>query len=338
MPKKIPSKVSTNGKINIENDFNFDVKDTLAKIKKKKSILWMEKYCPKKVKDITSNKDILHKISKWFNKYPKVPKSMLLVNGIHGIGKTVALKLIAAENGYEIIYFNSSKSKKKIQLEIDIYSKLKNNTFNTNKKYCVIIDESETITLTSEKSAITELYKTNIQDKKFPLVFINNNQHSKLISDIMKHSLNYTLKKPTEKDLKIVIKKICKKEKITFEDNKCIEKIIEYSQFDYRQLLIILQDIYFTFIKEKTKQNININYKQIKSFTKNNVLKSKEISLFDATRIVLDNFTGYDELTSLYMDNKVLLPLMIHENYLKFMFYKYECRNNDKYISIMKTV
>ena len=38
------------------------------------------------------------------------------------------------------------------------------------------------------------------------------------------------------------------------------------------------------------------------------------------------------------MNEKVLLPLMIHENYINFMFSNYNCRNNDIYIKIMKNV
>ena len=76
----------------------------------------------------------------------------------------------------------------------------------------------------------------------------------------------------------------------------------------------------------------------MKIVVNSNKKKNQEISLFDATRFALEKYSSFSELQTLYMNEKVLLPLMIHENYINFMFSNYNCRNNDVYIKIMKDV
>ena len=48
--------------------------------------------------------------------------------------------------------------------------------------------------------------------------------------------------------------------------------------------------------------------------------KNTDIGLFDGTSLILDNFTNIDDILILYETEKVLLPLMIHENYYKKIF------------------
>ena len=79
--------------------------------KKNDNILWTDKYSPKKVKDITSNKKILSQISKWLKDFPKVSTPLSVISGQHGVGKTISIKLLAEENNYEIIYFNNNIEK-----------------------------------------------------------------------------------------------------------------------------------------------------------------------------------------------------------------------------------
>lgn len=199
------------------------------------------------------------------------------------------------------------------------------------KKKCIIIDESENISLTSEKNAINEMYKENNLKKYFPLIFITNTQHNKLICDIKKNSKTYNFVKPNKDDLLSLLVNIEKKENFKI-DRKAINELFTFCQFDYRRFLVILQDIYFTYNSKIIKA------KKIKEFINNNNRKNEEISLFDATKFALEKYSNFNMLQELYLNEKVLLPLMIHENYLKFMFLNYKCKNNDIYMKIMKNI
>ena len=175
------------------------------------------------------------------------------------------------------------------------------------------------------------MYKENNIKKYFPLIFITNTQHNKLICDIKKNSKTYNFVKPNNKNLFTLLEKIEKKENFKI-DRKAIDELFDFCQYDYRRFLIVLQDIYFTY-NSKT-----IKAKKIKEFIENNNKKNQEISLFDATKYALEKYSNFNMLQELYLNEKVLLPLMIHENYLKFMFLNYKCKNNDIFMKIMKNV
>jgi shikimate kinase len=325
-------------KLNENRSFKFSVENIEIKKEKKheKKIFWIDKYCPSKTSEITSNKDEISYIKKWlcnFHKNKAETNSCIVIMGLHGIGKTLIAKLLAEEAGYNTIYFNSYTSKKEPAITSRIMKFYRTKGIVKKKRNCVIIDESETISLTSEKNAISDMYKENNIKKYFPLIFITTNtQHNKFISDIQKFSLKIHLKKPESKNLKNLLIKIEKNENFKLENDKARQKIIDFCQSDYRRFLIILQDLYFTYNKNL------ITYKNTKTFIGNNKKKSEEISLFDATKIALEKYSTFSELQTLYMNEKVLLPLMIHENYINFMFSKYDSRNNDIYIKIMRDI
>jgi hypothetical protein len=333
-----PDLVELNGaKLNEKKEFNFEVNNmNIHKVKNKNKIFWIDKYAPSKTSEINSNKSIILEIKNWLNNfYKEDSNSCCVILGVHGIGKTLLAKLLVKECGYTDIYFNSYTNKKEVAIESRVMKFYKTKSITRKKKYCVVIDESETISLTSEKNAISNMYKENCVKKYFPLIFIiTNTQHNKFISDIMKFSLTFTLDKPNYDNLKNILIKIQKKEKFKFESEKAIKKFIKFCQYDYRRFLIVLQDLYFTY---KSNSKV-ITYDNIKSFIHSNKKKSQEISLFDATRFALEKYSSFSELQTLYMNEKVLLPLMIHENYINFMFSNYNCRNNDIYIKIMKNV
>jgi len=318
-------------------EFNIEKKDKIVSKNNKESrkLFWIDKYSPTNTNKINNNKEIIKEIRTWLENFYKKENenSCIVLMGVHGIGKTHIIKLLVKECGYNEIYFNSYTSKKEPAISSRVMNFYNSRSIANKYKHCVIIDESETISLTSEKNAISDMYKENNIKKHFPLIFITTNtQHNKFISDIMKFSLTFTLKKPTYDHFKKLLNKIEKSEKFKLENEKAVKKVIEFSQYDYRRFLIVLQDIYFTFKKKV------IEYKNIKTFLSNNQKKDEEISLFDATKFALQKYSSFTELQHLYMNEKVLLPLMIHENYINFMFSKYECRNNDIYIKIMKNV
>ena len=340
MPQKIKpliidSKINENTylELNISNkDDNLENEGILSKINSK-SELWINKYCPKTTDTIKSNKESIKKIKYWLKNFYKSKNKdiCIVISGVHGIGKTLITKLIMKECKYNMIYFNSFSSKKKDNIDNRVMKYFINETIRKREKKCIIIDESENISLTSEKNAINEMYKENNLKKYFPLIFITNTQHNKLICDIKKNSKTYDFEKPSKDDLLTLLVNVEKKENFKI-DRKAINELFTFCQFDYRRFLVILQDIYFTYNCKIIKA------KYIKEFINNNNKKNEEISLFDATKFALEKYSNFTMLQELYLNEKVLLPLMIHENYLKFMFLNYKCKNNDIYMKIMKNI
>ena len=151
------------------------------------------------------------------------------------------------------------------------------------------------------------------------MIFISALQHNKLIADIKKaKGLEIKFEYPTKKNLSDFIKKIAANEKIKILDINVIKKIIAFSQYDIRRLIYILHNLYYNFGSKEIKVT------DIKEFCNCSQGKNIDISLFDATKQLLNNYNGVNDSIILYETEKVLIPLMIHENYYKPMMYKYE--------------
>lgn len=287
--------------------------------------MWIQKYIPKSSNDIIGHSECIARIKYWLKHCQSNPNlsSSLIVSGTHGIGKTITVSLILKEHGYQI-YSPNLKS----------YKNLQNiNELNIHKKTAILIDDSETITLTSEKNTISLIFKENESKKLFPIIFITNEQHSKLILDMKKSCSEIKFSTPLPTDIKKFIVSICQKENIQFktaEHQQIINSVIKFSQFDIRRLIHILEDL------KSTYHDTEIDYQKWKEYTSCSQRKDKDIGLFDATRLLLNSYKTVDNCMQLYETEKVLLPLMLFENYPQCMFQKQgSCKD---VLTIMKDI
>ena len=321
-----------NGSNNINvttDDINIDLNDNNIKNNalvnkkinnKQKFDAWEEKYKPTNINQILGNKTQICKIENWILNLKKTNQCSIIISGNHGTGKNLIINLLLAKAGYTIKNFHSSQMKMKtIVNEIihfctkttNVYDSL-NELSNENKtNYAIIIDDTESVSLTSEKNNILELFKLNNENKYFPLIFINNLQHSKLISDIRKGCQEIIFTSPSIDELQTFVKNIMKKENINIVDNKIILSLIRFAQNDIRRLLNILQDLYFTYLNE------NITYDMYKNYLMISHKKDIDIGLKDATTTLINKYVDSNYILQLYEREKVPLPLMICENYYK---------------------
>ena len=147
--------------------------------------------------------------------------------------------------------------------------------------------------------------------KSFPLIFISNNQHSKLLNDLKKGCKEILFTNPTNIELKQLIKNISISEKITWDNEHLMDKLIFFAQNDIRRLINLFQELSFHLSNGKVT-NTNMD-----EFIEKSREKNIDVGLFDSTERILNNYLDYDTIIKLYESEKVLLPLMIHENYLK---------------------
>jgi len=297
--------------------------------------LWLNKYNPKTLSDVVGHSKNINKIKKWLLKFNdksnynsiidsensdesinnfKISNSSIIISGIHGIGKSITIKLILEEMNYNIINISSSNIKdNKLISKILLNGSCENlgtiHSIITNKKSALIIDDTENITLSTEKNMLIDLYKENEEKKILPIIFLTNEQHSKLISDIKKTCCEIKFIPPNINEILVLMNKIYKNEKLNVIDNNVSLNIIKFTQFDIRKLIFLLQDLKFTFGSDI----IDIN--KCKSFFLSSQKKDKDIGLFEGTKELLDNYKSIDKCLNLYEKEKVLLPLMIFENY-----------------------
>ena len=315
------NKKKNNKKIILNNTEDNSIKEPVGNLEN----LWINKYKPMDISEIIGNKEQINIFKKWLNDIKINKCQSILISGNQGLGKTLTIKLILEENNYIVRIINPNDIKDhRIYDDFNdyynfinsIYSKI-NFKNNKNKKIALIFDETENITLTSEKKYVMDIYKNNNKLKSFPLIFISNNQHSKLLNDLKKNCLEINFKFPSNSELCKLIFYILDKENIKLENNIdsniLLNKIILFSQYDIRRLINILQELSYHLINNVITNN------NIDEFIEKSRKKNIDIGLFESTEKILNNYLDYETIIKLYESEKVLLPLMIHENYLKKM-------------------
>jgi len=298
--------------------------------------LWINKYRPQILDEVTGHTLQINKIKSWILNLSSAKNQAIIISGIHGIGKSLTVKLIFDELNYliRIIYPNEIKDHRIFDDFNDYYNHQnsifsKVNFTHSNKKNIVLIfEETENITLTSEKKYIMDIFKENNKKKCFPLIFISNNQHSKLLNDLKKNCDEIIFLPPNNIEITKLINYICKEEKIKITEPDSLELLINFCQQDLRRLINLLQEYSFNFNE--------INYNNLNLFILKSREKNIDICLFDATNKLLNNYLDYDTIFKLYESEKVLLPLMIHENYLKKILYKCKDPWDDILFNIVK--
>lgn len=243
--------------------------------------------------------------------------SCLLVTGPHGVGKTLYVNMILQHKEYEITHIDFSNIKtvkdmkdyinKKISCT-DVLSIMQGET---KKKIAIVIDEIESVTSSNEKSNLILLQKLNDVQLYCPIVFISNNKHNKLLSEIKKKSYVVPFYAPYPIELKNILKKICAQENINIIYEKVMEEIINHSQSDIRRLIYTLQDIKYAYGSALITSDL------IDEYCIGSQKKDIDIDLFTATKSLLYNYENMKECLRLYETEKVLLPLMVHQNYIE---------------------
>jgi DNA polymerase III delta prime subunit len=278
---------------------------------------WINKYRPRNLNDIIGNKKEIDQFKNWILNLSSGKSQGLIISGNQGLGKTLTIKLLLDSMGYipRIINPNEIKDHRicddfndYYNFSNSIYTKL-NFSGQPNNKIALVFDETENITLTSEKKYILDIYKENNKLKSFPLIFISNNQHSKLLNDLKKVCTEIIFKPPTVAELKVLIYAISEKEAIKWESDTIIDQLIKFAQDDIRRLINLFEELSFhtSFITRAI----------FLEFIEKSREKNVDIGLFVSTQQILNNYLDYETIIKLYETEKVLLPLMIHENYLK---------------------
>lgn len=316
---------------------------------------WIQKYKPKSMSDIICNREGMLKIDSWIKtfeidketflknknnkeikvKQKKTKQSCVLISGPHGIGKSVITNIVLEENGYNVVSIDFTTIKLSKDIKKSIIRALESNSVmdmmkgGKKKKTAILIDELEGITATNEKKCVVELQKLNNAEWYCPIIFISNNKHNKMLSDIKKCSPEIILRTPYNTELNTLINKIKQEENLIFTNIYIVEKIINHSQNDVRRLITLLQDI------KDIYGEIPITATIINQYCETSKKKDVDIDLFRATENLLLKYTNVNDSLRYYETEKVLLPLMIHHNYANCIIGK-TGNNTNKYETIDK--
>ena len=130
----------------------------------------------------------------------------------------------------------------------------------------------------------------NNKKKLFPLIFISNNQHSKLLNDLKKNCLEVRFIPPANFELQHLIKKILDKENIRIENERIVDLLIEFSQSDIRKLINILQELNYHYNNKVITEDDYNNYIKLSK------QKYNELGLFETTLELINSNNTYENI------------------------------------------
>lgn len=253
--------------------------------------------------------------------------SCLIITGDHGTGKSCVVNAILSEMNYNIEIINLSKigSNKNIIENINKITKGNNIIDKLNNKFKItnvlIIDEIQSANSPVEKNYITMLLKLNEDKWFFPIIFISNKKHSKLITTIKSNSNIIYFHQPTKNNIMNLLIKIATNEKIYIDDEKTGYKIVENSQCDYRRLIFFMQNLKLNY------PDIQLTSKIIDEYYKLFKKKDLDIDIYRATARMMTKYEGIEECLKLYESDTVTIPLVMHQNFLKYII-QYDTKQN----------
>jgi len=265
---------------------------------------WLKKYKPNNLNEYINNSNQINLITDLIDNNT----NSLIIKGDSGIGKNSIIKLIAKKYNYNINKYKLN-DKKLISLE-EFYKNLI-----TKKNNILIINKIDYITTINEKKNIQNINKiSQTSSNNILIIYLVEKSITKIVKEINKNSELIELNKPDKSLLKDIIIKIQQNEKILL-DNNIINDIIEFCQKDIRRLILILKDLKLSYDNEL------ITLDKFKTYLKYTDYKIKNYNIIDTTQIIINNY-DYEKSKKYYNSEKVILPLMIYENYLSKLEYK----------------
>lgn len=293
---------------------------------------WATKYSPQSISELVANSKAITDIVNWLGAYNKMKhlslnpntnknskknNSCIVVTGSHGHGKTCSVLAILNSLEYNVHNLNVSQITKGLTNNENFISKMMLNsnilsmmTDEVKNPDVILIDQLEVLTSPAEKAFILNLQKMNAINWYFPIILISNNHHSKFLTQVKKFSLEIKFFPPYDSDMSKILTKIAYNEGIRFEGGMVLGELVYYSQKDIRQAIFMLYDI------QKIHSKV-ITLEIVQKYCKMTNARDVDVNLFKAATKLLTEKNDVNNCIKSYETEKVLLPLMIQQNYIK---------------------
>jgi replication factor C large subunit len=195
------------------------------------------KYKPKRLAEIKGQEKAVALLKNYTSNYKSQKKKALLIHGPIGCGKTCAVYALADELNAEIVELNSSDLRNEAAINSTIGEAMKQQSLFFQSKI-ILVDEIDNVGR-KDRGGANALSKL-IQDSKYPVIMTANDAYKSSLKAVRKVSELVEFEQLTHSIIAAVLKEICEKENIQFEE-KAVNSLARIADGDLRGALIDLQ-------------------------------------------------------------------------------------------------
>ncbi|MBD3361507.1 replication factor C large subunit [Candidatus Woesearchaeota archaeon] len=212
---------------------------------------WIIKYSPKCHADIPQQKSALS-LKSFVKDFKKQKKNAALLYGPAGSCKSCAVHALANELNLEVVEVNASDVRNANQINEKLGNALKQQSLFSRGKV-ILFDEIDGVSGNKDRGGIPALVKL-ITNTSFPVILTANNPFDKKFSSLRNKSLKIEFPSLSYLEIYNVLKGICEKESIEFEDS-ALKALARRAGGDLRAAINDLQSL--TYSKKLTKADID---------------------------------------------------------------------------------
>ncbi len=252
------------------------------------SELWVEKYQPRKLREIVGQSKAIQDITSWAEgwKKGKPTKPAILLYGAAGTGKSVAAAALAHEFGWDLIEMNASDKRTLSEIKRVAGAAASAGTLfaGAGGRRLIVLDEADTIHGTADRGGYRAL-KELLEETRNPLVLIANDQYA-IPWDLRMVCVLVNFRRLTVDIAIKELQRICRAEGITAEP-LALKVIAETAKGDLRSAINDLQT--FTLGKKRLTVKDLVLYR-----------RDREVNVFDFLKQLLSVSSAKDARTLLW--------------------------------------
>ncbi len=201
-------------------------------------IPWTRKYRPENTNEIKGHDKALLELKNFILNFKKQKKKALIIYGQSGLGKTCSVYALASDLNYEVFELNASDFRNKDMIESKVGSAISQKSlFSKNK--IILIDEIDGLSGKQDRGGVSALAKL-VEKSSFPVVMTATNPYEQKLNSLRKKSELIEFKTLNYLSVFSVLKNICTKEKIKFND-EALKSLARHSAGDLRSAINDLQ-------------------------------------------------------------------------------------------------
>ncbi|MFT4311132.1 MAG: replication factor C large subunit [Candidatus Woesearchaeota archaeon] len=209
---------------------------------------WTNKYSPKKISEIIGNEKQVETLKYLIKEYNKKP---IFIYGPTGCGKTSSVQAIANDLDTELVELNASDTRNTSNISEMLKGVTGQRSLFGDSKI-IMIDEVDGLSGVKDRGALSAILKI-ASETKYPIIMIGDSLDNPKLKALRKKSELLEYKQVKIEDIFNLLKKICEKERVEYEDS-ALKQLARMSGGDVRAAI---NDAQILSTEKITNKNVN---------------------------------------------------------------------------------